>query len=306
MKKIFFFVLIILFQCQNKVENQKELVVSHQYSSTSISIFFKQIIENHWKDYAKIDTTYNSFCENYDLIKNQINAKKFYTLKILNEFFTSKTSSDGSIGKILLIPYFWHWVNPNPRHEITLTKTNQKLNAILPPLEFKRYKSYADIDRTPFLFLSELFDEEPKYKHELLEKSFTTFGWCSEREMAFVALIEILGFKAKVITNNGHTWTETLVDFSNNHQKNTKIKIKIDNTYHKFEWSMINDTQAKNWGEEKESTAMALWYNQKSHDKNEHQKIKQYLISKKVIQKIENIFVDYLNELKKVVISSNL
>lgn len=298
MKKIFFSFLIILFQCQNNVQNKKLVIVSHQYSPTFIPIFFRQIIENHWKDYAKIDTTYKSFCKNYDLIENQKNAKNFYTLKILNEFFTSETSSNGSIGKILLIPYFWHWVNPNPRYQITLTNTNKNLNTLLPPLDFKRYKSYADIDRTPFLFLSELFDEEPKYKHELLEKPFTTFGWCSEREMAFVALIEILGFKGKVITDNGHTWTETLVDFSNIHKKNQKVKFKIDNTYHKFQWSMINDFQAKNWEEENGNTAIALWYNEKSHDKNEHQKIEQYLISKKVMQKIENVFVNYLNELK--------
>jgi len=106
------------------------------------------------------NSNYETFCSDNKIpAEDTIIKQQFYTFEILHKLFTSKNASNGSHGEILNIPYFWHWINPNPRYEITLLSTNQKLNTIKSPAAFSKYKSYADIDRTPYLFLSELLSE---------------------------------------------------------------------------------------------------------------------------------------------------
>ena len=70
--------------------------------------------------------------------------------------------------------------------------------------DFLKYRSYDDIDRTPYLFLSDIVDKDLKYYSESCD-TFSTFGWCSEREMAFVALITLLDFEAKVVSEGNHS-----------------------------------------------------------------------------------------------------
>ena len=165
----------------NQTKTVKKIEVrKYQYESTSISVFFQKMLDNHLTD---LDTFYKPeferFCQDNGIdAANKTNVKNYATLNFLHALFTSTNASNGSKGKILDIPYFWHWVNPNPRSEIFLLENKQLLSTIKPSSEYDKYKSVAEIDRTPFLFLSDLFREKPKYGHPLCD-TFSTFGWCS-------------------------------------------------------------------------------------------------------------------------------
>ncbi|MBN1348103.1 hypothetical protein JXJ21_01705 [candidate division KSB1 bacterium] len=141
----------------------------------------------------------------------------------MHDLFTGISAQNYVSGGILQIPYFWHWIDPNPRHEIVFSENSTKLIKLKPPDEFSKYKSYADIDRTPCLYLSDLLSDEPKYYHEQCSE-FYTFGWCSEREMAFNTLVELFGYKSKIKQEEIHTWTAVLTKF-----KNTKDETVIIN-----------------------------------------------------------------------------
>lgn len=140
-------------------------VHTFEYDSLTIPNFFSAVIKNHLDDFYKIDSiSYNEFCEENDLVSTDSNnILNFFSIKLLHDLFTSQTASDCSKGEILNIPYFWHWTSPNPRYEIYLVETNKLLCQTKPPKEFSKYNSYADVDRTPYLFLSDLFQERPKY-----------------------------------------------------------------------------------------------------------------------------------------------
>ena len=62
---------------------------------------------------------------------------------------------------------------------------------------YKKYKSAADADRRPYLYLKDLVSKKNKYYHPECS-GFYTFGWCSEREMAFNCLLAIMGYKCKI------------------------------------------------------------------------------------------------------------
>jgi len=200
----------------NKVKYDHLVKISN-YSVNTIPTFFDAVVGEHLKELKIIDSSlFRQFCISNNLeLENSQNAKRFYTISFLHKFFTCQNASNGSRGGIINIPYYWHWVTPNPRYEIFLNNSNKKLSEVRPPEEFSKYKSFADIDRTPYLFLSELFLDSPKYYSSLCD-TFSTFGWCSEREMAFVSLLDILGYKGKVIAENNHSWSEFIIPMIDN------------------------------------------------------------------------------------------
>jgi hypothetical protein len=280
-------------------ENSGDIVKKMNYKATNVSVFFENLVQNHWQDFAKIDSiAFNNVCrENECDPKDSLNLKKFYTLGIIHKLFTSKSAKNGSRGDILNIPYFWHWVTPNPRYEIAFTKDKKLLKNSLPPKEFAKYNSFADIDRTPYLFLSELLLEKPKYYTEA-EGEFSTFGWCSEREMAFVCLLETLGFNGKVMTNANHSWSEFIISLSSKTNSSATIRVKVDNTFDHLTFEKITGEELSLWKKNVGNATLAKWYNVKAHSLSEKKKLKALVVSDGTMKTIEKSVAQYLNQIK--------
>lgn len=287
--------------CSNK--NEKNILFSevkiekHDYNSTTIPDFFNEVSKNHLESFKKIyQSDYDSFCSvNSINSKDTNNSNTYFRLRILNDLLSSENASNYSTGKILKIPYMWHWINPNPRHAIILKEKNTTLNTLQPSIEFKKYKSFADIDRTPFLYLSELFLETEKYTSTSCE-SFATFGWCSEREMAFNCLLDAMQFTSKVYTEGNHCWTEVLLNFTTSTNSKKSFVIKIDNTFHQF---IIKEIASKNidaWKTNVGNSVQAKWYNTTAHSQKEKNKLLTFNPSKKATIRIENAIINYLKK----------
>lgn len=299
MKILYFFILIISFLACNKITSEKKSNFQPKqfsYTEIKIPIFFESLVRNHLKDFYSIEhSDYKTlFSENEISEKDSINNKTFYTIKILHKIFTSKNASNGSKGEILNIPYFWHWITRNPRHEIVSLENNQKLNQIKPPKGFTKYKSYADIDRTPYLFLSELVGEKELY-HTTNEGNFSTFGWCSEREMAFVCLLNILGYKGKVITDNNHSWSEFIISMKNKNNQTINFKVTVDNTFDNLEWNEISYNEISVW-EKQTFRGQGNWYNEKALSEIEKQKIRNSIVGNEASKRIEESIVNFLKK----------
>lgn len=305
MKYIFiillFFTSLSLIFCKN--ENSKLNLLSevriekHEYNSGTIPHFFNEVTSNHLESFKKIhQSDYESFCsENNINVNDTNNCNSYFKLRILNDLLSSENASNYSTGKILKIPYMWHWINPNPRHAIILKEKHVALNTIKPSIEFKNYKSFADIDRTPFLYLSELFLETEKYTSASC-KSFATFGWCSEREMAFNCLLDVMQFTSKVYTEGNHCWTEVLLEMNTSANIKKSFVVKIDNTFHQFQLKRIVSKDIANWKTNVGNSGQAIWYNTTAHSQKEKNKLLTFKPSKKGTVRIENAIIDYLNK----------
>lgn len=295
------FSVLLLASCNSKQKKEASsnsyipTEVEYTYESKSIPEFFLQLITNHTSDFMhKESDDYFRFCLFYKLApKDSSNRNHYFTLKILHELFTCGASTNGSRGDILNIPYFWHHVVPNPRHKIHFTKNHKLLKEVYPPKEFSSCASYADIDRTPALFLCDLFEENPKYFTPECD-TFSTFGWCSEREMAFVCLLDLLHFKGKTVARGGHAWSEFIVPFNTIDQKTIHLNIKIDNTFNTVEHQIIKEDEFSEWEKYLGNTLECKWYNEMAHSKVEQQKISRFKTSQKAMNRIEQEIVGHL------------
>ncbi|MGX7667040.1 hypothetical protein [Flavobacterium pedocola] len=269
---------------------------NYSYKEMPAPDFFTRLVENHYKDFYAIDHSDIEalFSENEINPDDSSNAKSFYTFKILHKLFTNKSAANNSKGEILNIPYYWHWVNPNPRHEIIYAATNQKLNTVKPPKGLQKYKSLADVDRIPSLFMNDFLSDKPNYSTPENGK-FRTFGWCSEREMSFVCLLKTLGYEGKVVTNGNHSWSEFIVPLKNAGNKTTYFKATVDNTFDNLDWEKISPEQIKKWRNQK-SPGLGSWYNEKANAPAELSAIKAILISETTMNEIETHVVDYLKK----------
>ncbi len=269
-------------------------VLSYSYDSMTIPSFFRELVANHLTDCLQIDSdVFNNFCVYHDLNNKDSSIKSiFFTFQILHSLFTSQYASDCSKGSIVNMPYYWHWISPNPRHEIYFVESNKLLVDTKPPKEFSNYNSYADIDRTPYLFLSDLMADEPKY-YSIQCDTFSTFGWCSEREMAFVSLLSLLGFEGKAIAENNHSWSEFIVPLTSLQKESIHFKVKVDNTFDGIVWEGIDSIDLVAWKNYKAINKQANWYNQKAHDELELIKIKNHLVSSKAMERIDNKLAAY-------------
>lgn len=284
-----------------KTNDSQTVFPSFKYDSLTIPVFFNSLIINHYKHLHQKDSSlFIEISNQYGFDKNDTNnLKTFYTLRFLNLLFTSQTASSCSKGDILKIPYMWHWVSSNPRHEIKFTENGQDLVKTKPPKEFSKYNSYADIDRTPFLYLSDLCLEKEKYYLSYCD-TFSTFGWCSEREMAFIALSTLLDFNGKVVAEDNHSWSEVMVQMKtiSKNKIGTGLKnfvVKIDNTFFSFDWAEISEQEQLNWKNKIGNSSLSKWYNQKAISSTELSKIKTFKVHPMAIKRIENSVVRYLN-----------
>jgi len=272
---------------------QESEIQTFAYDSLCIPQFFEMLIKNHLSDFYNVDgASYQSLCVNEKLsLNDETNIYNYFVLNILHKIFTCRSASNCSKGEILNIPYMWHWTTPNPRYEIYFTDTQQLLKKTKPPKEFAKYGSFADIDRTPYLFLSDLFTENPRYYSASCD-TFSTFGWCSEREMAFVALTKLLNYESKVVASGNHSWSEIILKMKNDNGKYQNYKVTIDNTFDNFDFRKIPENEIAGWKQDLGKSDIEKWYNRKaSSDTTE---IKKHIAHKKAMERIESKIVNYL------------
>ena len=121
------------------------------------------------------------------------------------------------------------------------------------------------------MYLGDLVSDHPKYAHPDCG-SFFTFGWCSEREMAFVLLMETYGYQGKVVTNGNHSWAEFLIGLHNLHGQRQNFISRIDNTFDGLTWEMFSrDDSPETWLAERGSERLHRWYNQQAHASTERE-----------------------------------
>jgi hypothetical protein len=224
---------------------------------------------------------------------NPGNQRTFHFLFFLHDLFTGRSAEDFSRGGMLRIPYFWHWVQPNPRHGILRNAGRERLDSLPPPKEFNKYRSFADIDRVPSLYLSDLVSPEPGYYHPDIGP-FYTFGWCSEREMAFVLLLSLYDFHGKIKQTGVHVWSEFWLPFASEKGPSRVIVARIDNTFDEISWHPIGPNQLeKDWSHDLGDGAQVQWYNRIASSEAQRRKVRRTPVEKTAAGRIRNLVYVY-------------
>jgi hypothetical protein len=222
---------------------------------TKLPEFFKDLTKNYIHYFsAEHSYKYLKFCKDYNIDDSDTNNfKKFYTILILHKLFTNRKYE---LRNMINIPYIYNWITPNPRYKIKLN--NKYLKNIAPPKGFEKYKSYAEIDRTPYIFIKDMFST-PKYS--LHKDTFATFGWCSEREMAFISILKCMGFEqSKVSAIYGHAVSYCIVTMKNKNNEMVSIEMNIDNTFNTINyWKFEEDINQ--WKKDFGTYKLGYWYN---------------------------------------------
>lgn len=162
--------------------------------------------------------------------EDSASRERILEVLFLHRLLTTSAPIDGARGGILESVYFWHWVKPNPRHRIRMLPDSGLLVEAKPHPAHPSYRSWADMDRTPDLFLADLVADTPRYFHPDFG-TFYTFGWCSEREMAFTLLLTRMGYTAKIKFKGNHVWTEVLIEGARLDGSTKNGILRIDNTF---------------------------------------------------------------------------
>ncbi len=280
---------------KNNEDGGKAEAQIYSYPEGTIPQFFGQIVDNHQKDFWVRDSaSYLEFCAQHKIKAIEPDNKKaFFTIQVLHTLFTSKSAMNGSRGDVLNIPYLWHWVTPNPRHQVYESKSGRRLKEIKPTKPFGNYASFADIDRTPYLFLSDMVSGHNQY-YTMNGDSFATFGWCSEREMAFVCLMKLLGVEGKVIAKGNHSWSELVVTLKDNGNKDKRFIVMVDNTFDDIRWENPTSARMNTWKAYTGRGKLSTWYNQKANSSTEGAKVKGHICDQYTVQQIEKALVGFL------------
>jgi hypothetical protein len=138
-----------------------------------------------------------------------------------------------------------------------------------PPAPYERYATCADIDRVPVLFLGDLVTETPQYAYPECG-SFYTFGWCSEREMAFTALMTAWGFDAKIWQTGIHTMSEVWCEFNKLDGTMTVMAARVDNTFASVMWEILPaTTTVADWLKDMGAGTETGWYNRQARSRGQ-------------------------------------
>ena len=232
--------------CLGFILNLSPMKGSGQSQSTPLISYLKEIITHKSVKNETQEILDQSGFELSKLNKNQIlNLQKLATF---HRLITATSAQTGNQNPHWGIPYFWHYTNPNPRNQIVLIENGKPLAEIKPPSRFERYKTYASIDRTPDIFWSDFVLNKPKYRYQGIP-DFYTFGWCSEREMAFKSILHLMGFNCQIVLAGNHVWSVVELE------KNSGLWVKVDNTFDVF----IKVTPPK-----PVNSGLGEWYNKKA------------------------------------------
>ena len=253
MKPILFLLILGLF-----IAGKPEI----QAQSLTLPDFFHEVIrirQNHSETKTRLESC------GIDLKQlTNVQIRNLKKLAVLHSLLSSQTAKTGSVNPVWGIPYFWHYTSPNPRHSITLISTGQKLSDVQPPAGFEKYPNMAQADRTPDLFWSDFASEKPRYRYKGLA-DFYTFGWCSEREMAFKAIADLLGFNSVIVFSGNHVWSVVEIE------KGSGQWIRADHTFNVF--YRCDEPQVP-------TSTLGKWYNTKASSKKVLAKVKAVQISK--------------------------
>jgi hypothetical protein len=194
---------------------------------------------------------------------NDTVSKLLYMHLLLSSNYATNGDTFGGFG----IPFFWNYTDPNPRDSIYHKKRGRNLCKLPPPYEMPGYLSLASVDRVPTIFWGDFVTETPKYSWDFLP-GFYSFGWCSEREMAFKAWLGIEGIPSEICFKENHVWTEVVLPSLPGYF------ILIDNSLNRFELHAISRRTPP-----QPDDRFLRWYNQNGANKITQAKLKLLTIS---------------------------
>lgn len=265
-------------------------------ATAGLPSFFDQLYAENSAEYAEhTEGDYLALCVELGLDDvNVANRRLFGEVSFLHDLITGVAAEDCSRGGILRIPYFWHWVDPNPRYSIISLSDSVPLVRVPPASGFERYQSHADVDRVPVLFFSDLVTDEPHYAHEGCGQFFT-FGWCSEREMAFVSLMGCLGHQGKVCQSGIHSWSELWCEFAVSDGRLVCVTARADNTFDSLEWLPApSGISVEEWLADTGQGADAGWYNRTARSERQRRALEEIEVSDIAAARIRNLVSEAL------------
>ncbi len=242
------------------------MLITSAVAEASIPDFFNELFTAVQTEYSAFRAAeFAEFCaENQLAAADPVNQETFFRVNFLHDLLTTSGAADCARGGFLRIPYFWHWIQPNPRHLITSLPEAKLLTAVKPPAPYERYASFADIDRVPALYLGDLVAEAPGYSHPHCG-SFFSFGWCSEREMAFTALVVAWGYAGKIWQSGIHTYSVVCGEFKKTDGSAVVLAADVDNTFASISWHRIPGTMPQDqWLTDIGAGAQIAWYNRQA------------------------------------------
>jgi hypothetical protein len=252
--------------------------------------FFRQLVEENQEAYAaRRVEAYRILCDRHDLDpEDRENQKRFRTLSFLHQLLTCRAPVDCNRSGVLEIPYMWHWIEPNPRHAIRRMASGMPLVDEPPPAPFGRYRSFADVDRVPSVYLADLVTAQPQYEHPECGPMFT-FGWCSEREMAFCLLAGLFGHEGWVWQSGNHVWSVFPVQWQTRTGTQKELLLEFDNTYDIFGGQELPPGKSfQAWRQENELTREQRWYNARVRDPQEVERVRRLRVSAEAQRRIRS------------------
>jgi len=286
-------ILLISLSCNStsQKEKTKDLVQEEPYTYDSLNIpdFFLRLFEDSYETYSSREhKPFVDFCVAYNIDSTEAeNRKHYFLISFLHDLFTSESANDGSIKGALGIPYFWNWGDSNTRYNILLLPDSISLKEIAPPQGLDKYQNLADFDRVPSVYLLDLFTEEPKYFHPDVG-SFYTFGWCSEREMAFSLLMRIYGYESKVVADGNHSWSDIPVRFKTTNS-DTVLIVSVDNTFDNIYYDVPDSKTYAN-------DRLERWYNSQVNSELEIKRFKLYIVKRKPFNRVKKFITKWMLE----------
>jgi hypothetical protein len=246
------------------------LLVSPGWAAASIPAFLEELLGEFQGAYVSYrESDFAALCASYDLdALDSGNLDTYTRISFLHDLLTTEGVSDCQRGGFLRIPYFWHWVDPNPRHRIIALPDSVLLASLQAPPPFERYATFADIDRVPSLYLGDLVSEMPRYWHPECGV-FYSFGWCSEREMSYTALVTAWGYAAKIMQSGIHTQSRVWCEFARSDGGSRIIEAVIDNTFDLLSWEIPESASLDTWLQDVGEGNQIAWYNRRARSLEE-------------------------------------
>jgi hypothetical protein len=207
----------------------------------------------------------------------------------LQQMLTTTSARNGAVGGAFRMPYFWHWVEPNPRLQIARLPDRTPLAELPPPTGYERYKSFGHIDRRPALYLGDLAADQPRYHHPDVG-DFATFGWCSEREMAFCALAVTWGYEVKIVQRGIHVVSRVRLT-----EAEPATEVIVDTTFDMIRLTE-SGTSLADWRDDIGDGKMVRWYNRVCHDPEELEVVRELPVSAQARQRLIGLADRYFGD----------
>ena len=222
---------------------------------------------------------YLSISERFSLeAENNTNQRSITTVFFFHDMIKGNGVANESYSGFLKIPYFWNWIKPNPRFGIVRLPELKTLKELPPPKGWGPYKNWAYVDRFPTIFFSDLFSKSVGYRSSWAG-DFYTFGWCSEREPAYLIWLTSFDIQGIVIGRGGHVQSTVLVPVVTDRIGNKHLKMIVDNTFDEVsgvELCQMSNDDIKEWIRQADTTGSRY---QKRYNSEAHSQKNKYFFS---------------------------